>query len=183
MTESDDIVDRDHLIAAVAGNAFWEMYLQSVVLSRAVRLHLAVLVEPYLSYIVEGSKTVESRFAKTRGAPYRRVDRGDVLLLKRQSGGIEAICCVSDAWFYELQSSSWKEIRNRFGSGMRVSQQFLDSRAGALYATLIRITEVLPIEPVPTRKRDRRGWVVLLDPRDDAPDQDDGNAFQYALDV
>lgn len=183
MTASRDIVDRDHLMAAVAGNAFWEIYLESVLISHAARLHLAVLVEPYLSYIVEGSKTVESRFAKKKGAPYRSVDRGDILLLKRQSGGIEAICCVADAWFYELHSSSWKEIRSRFGKAMRVSPEFLYSRASALYATLIQITEVLPIEPVIARKQDRRGWVVLQDPHDPVVSHQDSEGLQYNLHV
>jgi ASC-1-like (ASCH) protein len=167
MTHANPIVNSTDLVAAVAGNAFWETHLQSVILSGTARLHLAVLVEPYLTYILEGSKTVESRFAKTKGAPYRRVDRGDALLLKRQSGPIEGICCVADAWFYELRSSSWEEIGTRFGAAMQVSQQFLDSRSNSLYATLIRITEVLPIEPLPARKRDRRGWVVLRDPTHD----------------
>jgi hypothetical protein len=157
------LLDLDDLLAAVSDSPFWEMYLHSLVISRAVRLHLAVLVEPYLTYILEGSKTVESRFAKTRGAPYNRVASGDVLLLKRQSGPIEAICCVEDAWFYQLHPASWKEIDATFGAAMRVSPQFLQSRASASYATLIRLTEVTPIQPLKARKRDRRGWVVLLD--------------------
>jgi ASC-1-like (ASCH) protein len=182
MTQSVDFVNPNELMAAVSGNEFWEMYLQSVLLSKAARLHLAVLVEPYLSYIMEGSKTVESRFARTRGAPYRRVNAGDIVLLKRQSGGVEGLCCVADAWFYELESSSWKEILEKFGSAMRVSSQFLDSRNNAMYATLIRITEVLPLPSLRTQKRDRRGWVVLRDTLSEAVTEN-SETGQYTLSV
>jgi len=63
-------------------------------------IHLAVLVEPYLSLILDGKKTIESRFSINRHAPFEQVQRGDVLILKRSSGPIEGLCTVSDAWFY-----------------------------------------------------------------------------------
>jgi hypothetical protein len=160
------MIDEGELMTALRGNAFWEAYLPSVFLSGAARVHLAVLVEPYLSYIMDGSKTVESRFSRVAVAPYQKVDAGDVLLLKRAGGEVEAICCAVDAWFYELGSSSLSEIRHRFGDAMRVSAEFLASRSDAVYATLIRIEEVYPIVPLRARKRDRRGWVVLIDPTD-----------------
>src|ERR1700686_1163065 len=65
-------------------------------------IHLAVLVEPYLSLILDGKKTIESRFSTNRHAPFEQVQRGDVLILKRSSGPVEGLCTVSDAWFYQL---------------------------------------------------------------------------------
>ena len=46
-------------------------------------VHLAILLEPYLQYILDGTKTVESRFSKNRIAPYNMVEPGDVVLLKK----------------------------------------------------------------------------------------------------
>ena len=51
-------------------------------------LHLAVLKEPYLEFILKGEKTVESRFSIRRRAPYKRVEKGDVVILKQQSGNV-----------------------------------------------------------------------------------------------
>ena len=38
---------------------------------------------------------------------------------------------------------------------------FWDERQGKSYATLMKIDHVSVIDPVPCRKRDRRGWVVM----------------------
>src|ERR1700680_4829312 len=51
-----------------------------------VGIHLAVLTEPYLQFILSGHKTVESRFSMKAIAPFRRVVPGDAILLKRVAG-------------------------------------------------------------------------------------------------
>lgn len=165
------MIDHRSLSRAVSGSPFWESYLASAKISGAVRVHLAVLIEPYLGYVLDGSKTIESRFTRNNVAPYRRVQAGDVLLLKRASGPIEGICRAADAWFYQLQPDSWSEIRERFGDCMRVSDDYLADRSKALYATLIRLEDVQRIPAVSVRKRDRRGWVVLHEPAIEAIEQ------------
>jgi hypothetical protein len=163
MTGRPALVSQHDLFVAVSGSEFWESYLSLAFTSRTVRIHLAVFQEPYLRYIIDGSKTIESRFSRNTCAPYGRVDTGDILLLKRSGGPVEALCRAADAWFYQLEPSSWSEIRHRFGKSLRVSDEFLLSRAQACFATLIRIDEVYPVSPVSVNKRDRRGWVVLHD--------------------
>ena len=64
-------------------------------------LHLAILREPYLRFILEGKKTIETRFAKRACAPYKRVSDGDVILLKRVGGNIIGACVVEKVWFYQ----------------------------------------------------------------------------------
>jgi ASC-1-like (ASCH) protein len=46
-------------------------------------LHLAILNEPYLEYILQGKKTIESRFSLTRVPPYKQVSKGDIVFLKQ----------------------------------------------------------------------------------------------------
>jgi hypothetical protein len=58
-------------------------------------LHLAIFREPYLTSIMEGKKTIETRFAKRPCAPYQRISAGDIIVLKRASGGIVGICHFS----------------------------------------------------------------------------------------
>src|SRR5882757_5711201 len=58
-------------------------------------IHLAVFVEPYLSFVLEGKKTVESRFSVNRHAPYEQVRSGDLIVLKKSSGPICGVCRVS----------------------------------------------------------------------------------------
>ena len=154
---------RNGLQNAVKGHTFWESYIDSMVQGPApFGLHLAVLVEPYLRYILEGKKTVESRFSERRVAPYGSVRREDVILLKRSGGPIVGLCRASDIWYYELDPRSWREIRAGF-SQMLCAQDpdFWSQRKSAEFATLIRLTNVLKISPFKYAKSDRRGWVVL----------------------
>lgn len=126
------------------------------------RLHLAVLVEPYLSYILEGKKTIESRFSVNRTPPYGRVSRGDVLLLKKAAGPIVALCVVGDSWTYDLEPTSWKEIHTLFSEALCISDDgFWARKRSASYATLMRIEGITEIDPIKFEKRDRRGWVIL----------------------
>src|SRR5271166_6249805 len=54
----------------------------------AVGVHLAVFVEPYLSFLLHGQKTVESRFSINKHAAYEQVGNGDILVLKKSSGPV-----------------------------------------------------------------------------------------------
>ena len=46
------------------------------------RIHLAIMVEPYLSLILQGIKTMESRFSQKMMQPFHRVSKGDIIILK-----------------------------------------------------------------------------------------------------
>src|SRR5690554_1453539 len=108
------------LLRAVQGDTFWEPYLKALqtVESLPFSIHLAILVEPYLQFILEGRKTVESRFSAKRCAPFERVRPGDVILLKRSSGPIVGLCQVAHAWFYSLDATTWTFIQERFAEAI-----------------------------------------------------------------
>lgn len=147
------------------GHEFWEHYLKHLSASAPPHfsIHLAILLEPYLRFILEGSKTIESRFTKNRVAPFRSVEPGDVILLKRASArGITGVCVVSQVWFYQLDPDSWHEIRDKFTDALRAEDPaFWEQRESALFATLMRVSEVQVLPPIEVPKRDRRGWVIL----------------------
>jgi hypothetical protein len=125
-------------------------------------LHLAVFVEPYLQYIFEGKKTVESRFGVHRCPPFGYVREGDVLLLKKSGGPITGVCSVGQVWFYRLDVHSWRKIKQEFSSSLCAQDpEFWNQRRAASYATLMLIKDVRPITPFEISKKDRRGWVTL----------------------
>lgn len=127
-----------------------------------VGLHLAIFVEPYLRFILEGRKTIESRFSLKPLAPYSRVAVGDVLLLKRAGGPVRGVCRVANVWSYRLDPKTWNMIRRDFADEISpADEQFWRERESAKYATLMRVTEVRSMPSLHVRKRDRRGWVVL----------------------
>ena len=124
-------------------------------------IHLAILVEPYLTLVLDGKKTIESRFSLNRQTPYERVYPNDILILKRSSGAIEGICRVVDAWFYHLQAGSWDEIE-RFATALCMDESpFWQAKRNSTYGSLIRIAEVLRTPPLNVSKLDPRGWVTL----------------------
>jgi len=160
------------LETAVADDAFWPDYLHPLFQGQPVdyRVHLAVFVEPYLKFVLDGSKTVESRFSVHRCAPYGRVSRGDVILLKRTGGGVVGLCQASQVWNYALQPGALSEIKQLFGPAIcPQGEDFWDVRARASFATLIRVGHARAIEPLVVPKRDRRGWVVLERPDGHGP--------------
>jgi hypothetical protein len=124
-------------------------------------LHLAVFVEPFLTFLLEGRKTIESRFSIHRRAPFESVRNGDLVLIKVSGGPIVALAEISNVWYYELNADSRDFIRSRFGKQLCVDPEFWESKAAACYATLMQFSRVDRVDPIECWKRDRRGWVVL----------------------
>lgn len=143
---------------------FWQSYF-STELQNAI--HLAVFVEPYLTYLMKGSKTVESRFSTTKCAPYMAVSQGDAILIKKVGGPVVGICHASYVWNYKLNRNSLGEIRRLFSSALCINDEdFWTSKKNSIYATLIRVDHVTPLRPFFIPKRDRRGWVVVSEPKE-----------------
>jgi hypothetical protein len=147
-------------------DSFWSAHITELETrhrsSAAARIHVAVFVEPYLSFLLDGTKTVESRFSVNRCAPFQRAAEGDLILVKRSGGGIVAVCEIASKWYYELDHSAWSIIKERFAVPLAVrSRAFWDERENACYASLFKVRHLRVIDPLPFEKRDRRGWVVL----------------------
>lgn len=125
-------------------------------------LHLAIFREPYLTYIMEGKKKIETRFAKRPCPPYEQISDGDVVLLKPVGGGVVGVCEVEKVWFYRLDPEAFAFIKDRFGELICPADgSFWTEREFKNVATLMLIKNVLPISGVQIEKRDRRGWVTF----------------------
>jgi hypothetical protein len=127
-------------------------------------LHLGIFVEPYLTLVLEGRKTIESRFGVQRCAPHGRVSAGDLLLLKASGGPVVGICRIEETWFFDLRVTTLSSLRDRFARPLCAEDgAFWQARSHATLATLMRLKNVRPLSPIPVEKRDRRGWVTLRD--------------------
>ncbi|RJX18475.1 MAG: AAA family ATPase [Desulforudis sp.] len=154
---------KTELCLALEPNQYWFKYIKHIINDNVpYAIHLAIFVEPYLQYILEDKKTVESRFSRNRIAPYNRIFTNDVILLKRSSGPIVGICQADNVWSYKLDPKSWSEIRGEFAQMLCAQDpSFWDQRKNAEYATLIRLKHVCPIPALNFIKTDRRGWVIM----------------------
>ena len=132
-------------------------------------VHVAIFSEPFLGYVLAGTKTVDSRFSKNRVAPYDHVASGDIILIKQAGGPVTAVCSAERVWFYEIDKDIFKEIRDQFGKLICASEEFWRSRRERSYGTLILLKDVRPVEPFLIEKKDRRGWVTLKRNKIDKP--------------
>lgn len=143
------------------GDEHWSRALASRP-TRTFAVHLAIFVEPFLTYVLDGKKSIESRFSTRQCAPFRRVSVGDVILLKAASGPVKGICEVSKAWYFDLDAVPLAKLRERFAERIcATDDDFWQAREKADYATLLRLRSVREVSPLTCPKRDRRGWVVL----------------------
>ncbi len=155
----------EDLHLTLQGDNFWGPHLSNLVQedTLSISLHLAILAEPYLSRILDRQKTVESRFSVDRRSPYKRVQKNDIILLKKTGGPIVGIGHVSDVHTYEeIDARKLQTIREEFGQRLGIDDPtFWDNQQKASFATLICLAHVRPIEKIAIVKRDRRAWVVL----------------------
>jgi hypothetical protein len=119
--------------------------------------------EPYLSRVLSGEKTIESRFLRIRTAPYGRVAAADRLLLKRAGGPIVASARVARvAEFDGLTPQCVADLIARYAAGLCLDDGFGSQVQYCRYAVLLWLSDIAILtEPPPLTKRDRRAWVVL----------------------
>lgn len=154
-TEAADLLKRN-----LASDPYWEKHQAE--LKGPTGLHLGVFTGPYLDLILQGDKTIESRFGVQRCAPHGKVAVGDILLLKAASGPIRGVCRIAETWFFDLTRTPLADIRRRFGRAIcGADDAFWTERADARLATLMRVERAVSITPVHVAKKDRRGWVTL----------------------
>lgn len=156
-----------NLKKSIDGDRFWLNEIESNIETNRCSVHLAVFIEPYLQWILEGKKIIESRFSVNRCAPYRKIIEGDIIILKKSGGPIVAIAKAGKTWFYDLEPESWKDIKDNFAKALCAQDpSFWESRKAASYATLIKLDHVSALESFNFPKKDRRGWVVLKNSSD-----------------
>jgi len=128
------------------------------------KYHLVILKKPYLEAILEGYKTIESRFGKTRQAYFGQVLAGDKLFLKQSSGPVCATATVAAVKTIEnLTPQKIIELKERYNQLIRGSNEYWRSRADCKFGVLVWLKDVRAIEPVRICKKDWRAWVVLTE--------------------
>lgn len=129
-----------------------------------IGIHLAIFNEPYLTLIFDGKKKVESRFSRNKTGPYRKVCRGDIIILKKSGGPVLGLFTAGDVLYYEnLTTEICLQIEYKYGSkiGTQYDHNFWTSRTNSKYSTLIEIGKLKKLTPLWISKKDRTAWVVL----------------------
>lgn len=135
-----------------------------------MKYHLAILTPGWIDLILDGSKTIESRFTKVRCAPFGKVNEGDTVYLK-ESGGlvkgnlftaakVETFENLTDAQICDL---FYKEYREQIFSSLSASMQRPPEKwLTAQHATLIHVSDPIAFDnPFAYRQKGRSAWLVL----------------------
>jgi len=124
------------------------------------KIHLAILKQPFLQYILEGKKTIESRATKVKCAPYGKVRKGDLIYL-RESGDFAVIGkAIVEKVVYSEDPIQIQKYLRIYSKELCISKDFIKSKKDAKYITLIWLTKIKRIMPFPFVKHDRRAWIV-----------------------
>lgn len=124
-------------------------------------IHLGVFTESCLTYMLEGKKTIESRFSKNRIVPYERIDKRDVVLVKKSSGPIVAYFTIKEILFFDLQKYPIERIKEKYNKELCVDDYFWENKKNSRFATLIKIDKLVKLKPFSIPKKGMQSWIVL----------------------
>ena len=124
-------------------------------------LHLGIFTEPYLTYMLEGKKTIESRFSKNKILPYNQISKDDIVIVKKSSGNVVAYFTIKEALFFNLNETSIDEIKTKYNKQLCVDESFWGSKSNSNYATLIIIDGIVKLSPFHIDKKGMQTWIKL----------------------
>ncbi len=127
-------------------------------------IHLAIFSEPFLSLLLSGKKTIESRFSLNKNGPFEKVCSGDIVFVKKTGGPILGYFYVSKVLFFNKPNSQvFKSIKEKYHVGIcsNADQTFWEQRKNVNYVSLMYVSNLNKIQPFIINKKDRTAWVVI----------------------
>jgi hypothetical protein len=143
----------------------WKNVIKKIKHNEEIGVHLAVFNEPFLSLIFSGDKKIESRFSKNKISPYKKIHKGDVVVLKASGGPVLGLFLADDVKFYNGTKKDWLNfIESKYSEQIcsEYDPLFWNSKSKSQFATLISVKNVKKINPFKIDKTDRTGWSVII---------------------
>lgn len=125
------------------------------------QLHLGIFSEPYLTFILNGQKTIESRFSKNKILPYNKISKDDIVIVKKSGGNIVAYFTIKKVLFFDLNTTSINEIKDKYNKQLCVDDSFWISKKSSNYVTLIIIDKLIKLKPFHINKKGMQTWIRL----------------------
>jgi ASC-1-like (ASCH) protein len=165
-------------------------------------IHLAILQEPYLTMLIDGRKTCESRFSLKRIAPYNQIEIGDLVYFKRSSGPIIAKAIVKSRLFKHLEGliihknrriDTWnpndtaESLFKQYNHEICATPEYMESKQTAKFATLIWFEKIEQIKPFEWKQAGQQGWIgnwqvpTNSDLEEDEEDEEDDDEISQAM--
>jgi hypothetical protein len=149
-----------HMTTSVTGPE-WAAALGRLAAGTAC-LHLAILVDPFYTWLMDGTKTIESRFSRVQCAPYGTLAEGDIIAVKKTGGMVSGAFLAGHVRSYQLTPQRVAQLRDKYADRICArDEEFWQQRTDCAYATLVDVTHIRPLPGLAFPKKDRRGWVQL----------------------
>ncbi|HNP22619.1 MAG: ASCH domain-containing protein [Chitinophagaceae bacterium] len=132
--------------------------------NRRVGVHLAIFTEPFLSLLLSGKKTIESRFSLKKLPPFDKVKFGDIVFIKKSGGDVVGYFVAGKIEYYQsLNKAKFENLRKTYSKeiGSYVVANFWESKCKAKYVSLLKVSLISEITPIRIQKKDRTAWCVL----------------------
>lgn len=87
-------------------------------------IHLGIFSEPYLDYMLDGRKTIESRFSKKKTMPYEKISKDDIVIVKKSGGNVIAYFTIKEVLFFDLDKTNIEELKEKYSRELCVDDDF-----------------------------------------------------------
>ena len=123
--------------------------------------HLGIFSEPYLDYMLDGRKTIESRFSKKKTMPYEKISKDDIVIVKKSGGDVIAYFTIKEVLFFDLDKTNINELKEKYAPELCVDDDFWHQKKDSKYATLIFIDKLVKVKPFHINKKGMSTWLIL----------------------
>lgn len=153
-----------NIIEQLKDDATWSNTIEKILINSSIGIHLAVFNEPFLSLVYNGEKKIESRFSMNKISPFKKIKKGDVIIIKESGGPVTGIFVAGEVKFFHIVNKKiLEEIENKYGKQICSThdKDFWRNRSKAKYVSLIEVKKIKKIMSIKSEKNDRCGWSVL----------------------
>jgi hypothetical protein len=125
-------------------------------------VHIAIMRQPYLDYVLSGRKTIESRLTQNRMAPFQTAHTGDLVLFKESGGPIRGLAIVAKVEFFNVKGITELVgvVADRL-PGLAFEAGYLESKLGSKYVSFLYLEKVAALPSFAFAKRSRQSWVTI----------------------
>jgi ASC-1-like (ASCH) protein len=133
--------------------------------------HLAIMHKVFLDKILQGEKTIESRFSKSKIIPYHSVKKGDRIFFKYSGGKIVSVASVKLAQYYKKPEDTQKikdfvfqRYKDLGFNNKQEAGKFFRGKGNKNYVSFFFLDPIKLITPFKINKKgygQRAGWISV----------------------
>ena len=109
--------------------------------------------------MINGQKTIESRFSKNKIIPYQKINKNDIVLIKKSGEPIIGYFTIQKILFFNLKETSIEKLKEKYQKC--VQEIFWQEKKLSNYATLIKIEKIHLLKPFFISKKGMQSWIKL----------------------